>query len=117
VSTLPQRYTPTAIALHWLVAVFIVANLLGGLYMTGLTLSPQKLKYFSWHKWAGVTIFALSALRLLWRLSHAAPALPGGMPAWQRSAAHASQQLRGAVGQHLVHVHVGLRARPGLPDR
>jgi cytochrome b561 len=93
VSTLPQRYTPTAIALHWLVAVFIVANLLGGLYMTGLTLSPQKLKYFSWHKWAGVTIFALSALRLLWRLSHAAPALPGGMPAWQRSAAHASHCL------------------------
>jgi hypothetical protein len=28
----------------------------------------------------------------------------------------AAQQLRGAVGQHLVDVHVALRPRPGLPD-
>ena len=28
-----------------------------------------------------------------------------------------AEQLRGAVGEHLVHVHVGLRARAGLPDR
>ncbi|KDS76745.1 hypothetical protein KM22_03905 [Bordetella bronchiseptica KM22] len=32
-------------------------------------------------------------------------------------AALAAQQLGGAVGQHLVHVHVALRARAGLPDR
>jgi cytochrome b561 len=87
------RYTPTAIALHWVVAVLIIANLLGGLYMTGLKLSPQMLKYYSWHKWAGVTIFTLSALRLLWRLRHPAPALPEAMPPWQRTAAHASHYL------------------------
>ena len=31
-------------------------------------------------------------------------------------AARAAQQFAGAVGQHLVDVHVGLRARAGLPD-
>ncbi|VFS89629.1 Uncharacterised protein [Raoultella planticola] len=31
-------------------------------------------------------------------------------------AAHAAQQFTGAVGQHLVHVHVALRAGTGLPD-
>jgi hypothetical protein len=28
-----------------------------------------------------------------------------------------AEQLRGAVNEHLVHVHVALRSRPGLPDR
>ncbi|MEO8408697.1 MAG: cytochrome b [Oxalobacteraceae bacterium] len=53
--------------------------------MPGIT--PTKLKYFSWHKWLGVTIFALACLRLLWRLTHAAPAYPAGMAAWQQKAA------------------------------
>jgi cytochrome b561 len=89
----PARYTKTAIALHWLLAVLIIANFAGGLYMSDLALSPQKLKYYSWHKWAGVTVFALSALRLLWRLRHPAPALPQSMPPWQYTAAHASHFL------------------------
>jgi len=47
------------------------------------------LKLYSYHKWAGVTILALSALRLLWRLSHRPPAdLPA--PRWQQQAAHAT---------------------------
>ena len=32
-----------------------------------------------------------------------------------RLAALAAQQLAGAVGQHFIDVHVGLRARAGLP--
>jgi cytochrome b561 len=89
-STAPTRYTPTAIALHWLVALLIIANLAFGFYVVGLEVSPAKLRYFSWHKWTGVTIFLLAAARLLWRLGHPAPALPTGMPAWERNAAHAS---------------------------
>jgi cytochrome b561 len=88
-STSPRYGTP-AIALHWIVALLILFNLAFGLYLVGLPLSPQKLKYFSWHKWIGVTVFALSAVRLLWRLSHAAPPLPATMPAWEVRAAHAS---------------------------
>lgn len=76
------RYTGTAIALHWLLALMILASFSVGLYMADLPFSPARLKLFSWHKWAGVTILALSGLRLLWRLTHRPPAnLP--MPAWQ----------------------------------
>jgi len=81
------RYDGVAIAAHWLLALSIVLNLALGFYMHELELSPQRVKLFNWHKWAGITILALSALRLAWRLTHAPPAdLP--MPAWQRIAAH-----------------------------
>ena len=63
-------------ALHWLLALMIVASFSVGLYMTSLPFSPLQLKLVNWHKWAGITILALSALRLLWRLSHPPPLLP-----------------------------------------
>jgi len=88
-STPALRYTSTAIALHWLLALAIVATFGLGLYVDDLPISPQRIKLISWHKWAGITILALSALRLLWRLTHRPPAdLP--MPAWQQRAAHAA---------------------------
>ncbi len=80
-------YTRTAIALHWIMALLILATLPLGLGMTELALSPLKLKLYAWHKWIGVTVFALAVLRLAWRLSHPAPPPPAGMPAWQRRAA------------------------------
>jgi cytochrome b561 len=86
----PHRYGPVAIALHWIAAALILTNLAFGLYLVGLPLSPQKLRYFSYHKWIGVTVFLLSAARLLWRLFHPAPALPGTMPDWEKRAAHIS---------------------------
>jgi len=85
----PDRYGATAIALHWLLALAIVGTFSVGVYMHELPVSPLRLKLFNWHKWAGITILALSALRLLWRLSHRPPAdVP--MPAWQQRAAHAT---------------------------
>jgi len=89
----PSRYTHTAIALHWLLALLILTSLAVGLYMVELRLSPWKLKVYSWHKWLGVSIFLLVLLRLAWRLTHAAPPLPAGMPAWQRHAAAVSHGL------------------------
>lgn len=77
-------YTPTAIALHWLIALLILATVPVGLYMQELALSPLKLKLYAWHKWIGVTVFGLALLRLLWRLVHRPPPPPAGMPAWQR---------------------------------
>ena len=86
------RYTATAIALHWLLALMLVGAFSVGLYMHDLPVSPSRLKLFSWHKWAGVTILALSGFRLLWRLTHRPP--PDlAMPAWQASAAHATHGL------------------------
>lgn len=91
------HYTHFAIALHWLLALMLVGIFLVGLYMVGLPFSPQKLKLMNWHKWAGMTILLLSALRLLWRLTHRPPPLPArvqaAMPAWQRLAHHATHGL------------------------
>jgi cytochrome b561 len=84
-----QRYSTTAIALHWLIAVLIIGTFTLGLVMTDIPgLTPTKLRYFSWHKWAGITVLLLAALRLLWRLTRRAPAYPATMPAWQQRAAH-----------------------------
>lgn len=72
-----ERYTKTAISLHWLTALLIIAAFALGLTMVNIPgLTPTKLKYFSWHKWLGITVLAIACLRLLWRLSHPAPAYP-----------------------------------------
>ena len=80
-------YTTTAIALHWLMFVLILCAWTLGLYMVDLPLSPQKLKYFSWHKWLGVTIFLIAVVRVLWRMSHPAPPLAHTIPPRQQRAA------------------------------
>ncbi len=90
------RYSAVAIALHWVLALMIVASFCFGLYMSDLPFSPQRLKLYNYHKWAGVTILALSALRLLWRLGHKPPP-DVAMPAWQRTAAHAAHALMYAL--------------------
>ena len=92
-----DSYGAIAIAFHWLLALPIVGAFSVGLYMSDLPFSPQRLRLYNWHKWAGVTILALSALRLLWRLTHRAPPLPDrvllAMPAWQRHGHHAAHVL------------------------
>ncbi|MEO8408939.1 MAG: cytochrome b/b6 domain-containing protein [Propionivibrio sp.] len=42
-----NRYTPTAVFLHWLMAIAFVALFALGLYMADLPLSPDKLKLYS----------------------------------------------------------------------
>ncbi len=93
----PRRYTRTAMLLHWVLGLGLIGMLGMGIYMTGLPFSPQRLKLYNWHKWAGITILVLSVLRLLWRITHRPPALPQAieqaMPAWQKLAHHATHGL------------------------
>lgn len=82
-----QRYTPTAMWLHWLIAALIVATFALGLTVAGMPgLSPNKLRFVAFHKWLGLTVFFLAGLRLLWRLAHPPPPLPDGLPAWEKRA-------------------------------
>lgn len=88
-ATLPVlRHGRVAMALHWVLAVMITASFSVGLYMTDLPFSMARLRLYNWHKWAGVTILLLSALRLFWRLVHRPPPLgariEAAMPRWQR---------------------------------
>lgn len=84
-----ERYTATAIALHWLIFVLIACGFSLAVYMVDLPLSPQKLKFFAWHKWIGVTVFLLALARAGWRLTHAAPPWEASIPLWQQRAAAA----------------------------
>ena len=83
------RYTGVAMLLHWLIALLIFGLFPLGLYMHGLPLSIEKLQLYSWHKWGGMTVLLLVAIRLAWRITHRPPSLPAGMPRWQVGAAHA----------------------------
>ncbi len=93
-STPALRYHPVSVLLHWVLGLALIGLFAVGLYMTDLPFSPQRLKLYNWHKWAGVTLLALSAFRLIWRLTHRPPALPvaieAAMPGWQKLAHHAT---------------------------
>lgn len=78
-------YTLTAIILHWLTAALAASGFLLGLYMVTLKFSPIKLRYFSYHKWIGVTILLLGIMRLIWRFYHPAPKMPSRMPEWEKA--------------------------------
>lgn len=82
-----SRYTHTAITLHWLMAAGLIGTFGLGVYMHELPFSPGKLQLYSWHKWAGVTLFGLVLVRLAWRAGHPPPALPESTPAVLRRAA------------------------------
>ena len=87
------RYTRTAQSLHWLMALMIFGLLALGFYMSDLPLSPDKLQYYAWHKWAGVSAFALVWLRLAWRITHQPPAMPDSMSTTLQWGAHAGHFL------------------------
>ena len=82
-----MHYTSTAKTLHWLISLMIFCLLTLGFYMSDLPLSPDKLKFYSWHKWAGVTVFLLVIARMGWRITHTPPGMPEQMPKLQKVAA------------------------------
>jgi cytochrome b561 len=87
-----EHYNRGAITLHWVTAALIVANLLLGLSMVALPISPRKLHWYLFHKSIGITIFLLTSLRIAWCTIRPHPA-PVPMPPWQRQAARASHAL------------------------
>jgi cytochrome b561 len=87
------RYTRTAQSLHWLMALMIFGLLALGFYMSDLPLSPDKLQYYAWHKWTGVSVFVLVWLRLAWRITHQPPTMPDSMSVPLQWGAHAGHFL------------------------
>lgn len=81
------RYTRTAIALHWLIALLIIGNVV-------LALSADSLPddwvrpVINTHKSIGITVLGLALMRILWRVSHKPPPLPREFPSWEKVAAH-----------------------------
>ena len=86
-------YTAVAKLFHWGMALVIVGLLALGFVMTGLPLSPEKLQYYAWHKWAGVSIFMLVWLRLALRLLNPPPTYPDSMSPLLQRLAHGGHAL------------------------
>lgn len=81
-----ESYGGVAKALHWIVALMIVALLAVGLYMSDLESSPFKFQLYGMHKAFGVVVLGLMIVRLFWRVV-ISPA-PGAMPThalWERA--------------------------------
>ncbi|WP_020183136.1 cytochrome b [Methylotenera sp. 1P/1] len=111
-----NRYTKTAIVLHWLIAIAIFAMFALGWYMSELPKEGPKQMgfdlfdlgiytwqlseeatlrtfYFNLHKSVGVTLLALVIFRLLWRITHKPPALLSSYSAFERKLATGAHHL------------------------
>ena len=82
-TTAGPRYTKVAIWLHWAIGLAVITNIALAMLTEGL---PRDIHHAAMdvHKALGMTILALTLLRLLWRLGHRAPPLPAGTPAWEK---------------------------------
>lgn len=93
-SRAPLRYGAVAIALHWLIALAVIVNIVIGLDFADLPNSdPDKFMLAQLHKSIGLTVLMLSLVRVGWRLVHPVPPLPAGMSPVLRLTARAVQVL------------------------
>lgn len=88
-----RPYDPVARTAHWLHVLLLMGSFTLGFIMVDLASSPLKLQLFAWHKWIGVVVIVLVALRFAWRLRHTPPPLPSSIPPWQREVARISHRL------------------------
>ncbi len=83
------QFTPLQRALHWVMAICILAMLFVGVGMVS-TIKPEYLTLVSIHKPLGIVILVLAVLRLIVRWRYGAPPLPSDMPEPMKLAARLS---------------------------
>ncbi len=82
------RYTIGAILFHWLSAVLIIFMLALGLFMKrGAIDLFWKFELYQLHKSIGITLFLVTLLRLVWRLSNDVPYYKIELPNWVKTSA------------------------------
>ncbi len=83
-----------AIVLHWTIALLVFVMLaLGNIMGTLASTDPLRAVLVDLHKLIGLTILALVAVRIVWRLANPVPLLPVSMKRWQRICARASHYM------------------------
>ncbi|HEX4159213.1 MAG TPA: cytochrome b [Rhizomicrobium sp.] len=89
------RYGSVAMTLHWLIAAAIIVNLGLGFYMADILTDqdPSRFAIIQFHKSIGLTVLALSVLRLLWRIVNPVPPLPDWMGPGLKALAHGTHYL------------------------
>lgn len=78
-----SRYTPVAIFLHWVIALFVISMVALGWYMVSIEDNPGSGIYFNLHKSFGIILAVLIVVRIVWRFGHKPPPLPGSLAKWQ----------------------------------
>ena len=86
VAQVQPSYSAVAIALHWLIALLIFANIALAWWFGTLPRSSQ-IEPQQWHKLLGLIVLALSLARLAWRFIRPPPPLPASLSAPERWAA------------------------------
>jgi len=92
-ATQVELYSPTARRFHWWTVVLVAIQVPLGLYMAyrGNTLGifdGLTNNLYSSHKLIGITIFVVVLARLLYRLTHGAPADEPTLEWWQKAGSH-----------------------------
>ncbi len=82
-----NKYTRTAMALHWLIAVLITINLVL-IWFVNYWPEERVRLVIDTHKSIGITVLGLAIVRLLWRYTHKPPALPSTYKVWEHRASH-----------------------------
>ena len=86
-----ERYNRTAMVLHWLIALAILAQIGFGWTLQQVPRrTPERTVYVNYHKSTGMLIGLLILARIAWRLKHRPPPLPASMPLWERRTARAN---------------------------
>jgi cytochrome b561 len=85
-----ERYNHVARTLHWIIAALVMGNIAGGLLHETL---EHVVNLMPLHKASGMTVLALSLVRVAWRLTWRAPAHPAGMSGPEVLAAKATHVL------------------------
>ena len=81
-----MRYSQVAIWLHWAIAAFILFNLATGLLFDEMSKGVRG-ALLPIHISSGITVLALTVVRIVWRLTHRPPPmLP--MAVWEKGLAH-----------------------------
>lgn len=85
----PSAFSPLQRALHWSMAIAILAMLFIGVGMMS-TIEPVRETLIAIHRPLGMIILALALIRIVVRLTKGAPDLPAGMPEPMKLAARLS---------------------------
>jgi cytochrome b561 len=76
------RYSRVAMWLHWLIALLLVANLALGLFHEDFS-KPVRVEMMFYHKAIGMSVLALTLVRLAWRLGHRPPPFDPVLERWE----------------------------------
>lgn len=114
----PKRYHPLLAALHWLLALLLIALLAGGTLSLKVTpnVSPEKLNLLRMHMAMGGSILLLMLLRLVARLTTEHPVAASTGNALLDRLAPLVHWVLYALVFIMAGSGIGMAARAGLPD-